>query len=125
MRNALVRKLKAAGAEVRKTGSKGGAAAFVVDLTALGPDWRADCILPLFERVRDALVAGADAVIIACTAKTRGGIAGMCRALAKEWPEREVRAVVFDDVEKDSELADAVLAELAAGTGSMPPAHKG
>src|SRR5262249_1633632 len=47
----------------------------------------------------------------------QGGIPGFLKCLAQEWPEVMVRAVDLDPAEPAADLADHLLAEVAAGEG--------
>jgi NAD(P)-dependent dehydrogenase (short-subunit alcohol dehydrogenase family) len=78
----------------------------------LNAGWRPVELVRLFARLRDALVAGAERVVVVCNETTRGGIAGMVRTLAKEWPDRLVKAVILGSGLDEAVKADRVFAEL-------------
>jgi NAD(P)-dependent dehydrogenase (short-subunit alcohol dehydrogenase family) len=110
--------LKSAGADLLTAGAEM-APDFIVDLSPLAADWTPERLLPLFERLRDALAGGVQSLLIATTSANSGGIAGMTRVFAKEWPGRSVRSVILDGIAKDAACAECIYAELVAPSG--PP----
>ncbi len=101
----------------------------LVDLSPFGKEWlAAENVKHLFTRARDALLAGAEVVIVAApgsghfgpatngtSATGGGGVGGLLKSLAKEWPERNVRAVHLAGDDDPEQLASHLLAELLAG----------
>ena len=96
-------------------------------LDGLGPDWKTDAVPELFERLRDALVAGAGTIVAATAHGGRfgsgderngeslsGGVSGLAKTAAKEWPETRVRVVDFDPASEPGVVAAAVRDELLA-----------
>ncbi|MEV5571935.1 SDR family NAD(P)-dependent oxidoreductase [Spirillospora sp. NPDC052269] len=101
----------------------------LVHLGALGPG--AGPVLPgAFEGIRQALLSGADRLVVATATAGRFGqgddadtgtadigLRGLVRALAREFPDAVARAVDVDPKEDPRKIAEHLALELAGGDG--------
>jgi len=120
--------LREHGAEVRvlEVGEAVDHADGFVLLDSLRHDWHNDTLPELFGVLRDALVGGVTTVVVATGLggqlgagkpngrPVQGGMAGLVKTAAKEWPEARIRMVDFDTETAPTRIAEAVLTELAA-----------
>jgi acyl transferase domain-containing protein/NAD(P)H-dependent flavin oxidoreductase YrpB (nitropropane dioxygenase family)/NAD(P)-dependent dehydrogenase (short-subunit alcohol dehydrogenase family) len=96
-------------------------------LDGLGTDWKTDAVPDLFPLVRDSLVGGAKTLVAATAlggrfgggdkyngAPHRGGVSGLVKSVAKEWPQVRVRVVDFDPAAEPNAVAAAVRDEMLA-----------
>jgi malonyl CoA-acyl carrier protein transacylase/NAD(P)-dependent dehydrogenase (short-subunit alcohol dehydrogenase family) len=97
----------------------------LVHLGGLAPDPRPDPVKSLFDLGKEALLGGATWIVGATglggafgrrgAARPHcGGIAGLLKTIAKEWPGVRVRAVDLDPREDPARLAEYLYAELLA-----------
>ncbi|MFN8012168.1 MAG: SDR family NAD(P)-dependent oxidoreductase [Holophagaceae bacterium] len=131
---ALEARLQAEGCEPLRGETAAGET--LVDLSPLAADWGPADVPALFERVRSALAAGAEAVLVAGRAPEEGGppadlprvnghlvppasgVQGLVKCLRREWPDRTVRVASFPaDLDAD-ELGARLRGELAEGPGA-------
>lgn len=108
----------------------------LVDLSPLAAEWSPADVPALFERVRGALAAGAEAVLVAGRAPEEGGapaglprvnghlvppasgVQGLVKCLRREWPDRTVRMASFPADLDAEELGARLRGELAEGPGA-------
>ncbi len=96
-------------------------------LDGLATDWQSDAMPDLFARMRDALLGGAQTIVAATAlggrfgageklngATVNGGVSGLAKTAAKEYPQTRVRVVDFDGAASTDAVATAVLDELLA-----------
>lgn len=118
---------RGATARVLADGESPGEIDGLVDLSALREGAHPNDVKALFERVRETLLEGSRWVLAASalggtfgrgdsvpTSPHGGGIGGLVKSVAKEWPERRIRAVDMDPEHDPAELADRLVAELLA-----------
>jgi malonyl CoA-acyl carrier protein transacylase/NAD(P)-dependent dehydrogenase (short-subunit alcohol dehydrogenase family) len=110
----------------------------LVVLNALSEDWSRSDLGPIFETVRDALVASTRRVLVATRlgALSAGridpdlgllgaGVGGMVRSLAKEWPDRVLQVLNFDSASDASFIVEQVCRELASSEGQLEVSYAG
>jgi acyl transferase domain-containing protein/NAD(P)H-dependent flavin oxidoreductase YrpB (nitropropane dioxygenase family)/NAD(P)-dependent dehydrogenase (short-subunit alcohol dehydrogenase family) len=127
---ALARKIEGRGGTARVIGQGDAVSASdaLVDLSPLGEAWHPpDDVKGLFARARKVLLTSETADVIVAvplggalgrapngTTSGAGGVGGLIKSLAKEWPERNVRAVQLTPGDDPEVLASHVLDELLA-----------
>jgi NAD(P)-dependent dehydrogenase (short-subunit alcohol dehydrogenase family) len=102
----------------------------LVDLSPLAPDSRPNLVVEMFERVRFALTGGCETIVAAAPLDGSngvreddvpwprgGGVAGLLKTAAKEWPDRRIRVVAVDPSTDPGGLAEHLAAELSTDDG--------
>jgi NAD(P)-dependent dehydrogenase (short-subunit alcohol dehydrogenase family) len=79
----------------------------------------------LFEQVREAVIGGVGAVLVATGRGGHGGAAGLVKTVAAEWPSVKARVVRLDLEEDPDELAARLRAELLADDATVEIAYPG
>lgn len=105
--------------------SDAGDANAVVDISGLAADWSPLRVPETFERLKRALLAGASRVVVVTgeaadlvggkpteRGHTAGGLAGLVKSLAREWPERMIRVIHLERGMDGVDVAQRVCAEL-------------
>jgi acyl transferase domain-containing protein/NAD(P)H-dependent flavin oxidoreductase YrpB (nitropropane dioxygenase family)/NADP-dependent 3-hydroxy acid dehydrogenase YdfG len=125
----LLRRLQSLGAEASflGPGERAESRDGLIDLAHLRPGPAAEAVKDVFLRARDALAGGTSTVLgvtglggsfgrgkNGCLPLEGGGVAGLFKSLAKEWPDRDVRVVDLDPSEEPEILAAQLAAELTA-----------
>lgn len=123
----LLLQQQGAQARVLAAGESVGELDGLVLLDGLGADWQTDAVPELFGRLRDALVGGAGTIVAATALGGRfgegeklnsrplpGGVSGLAKTAAKEWPQARVRVVDFDPTVEPDAVAAAMRDELLA-----------
>mgnify|MGYP001023512069 CR=1 FL=1 len=134
LQSALAEEIARLGGELATGDATGNA---VVDLSALAPDWSPRQVYSTFERLRAALLEGAGRVIVAtaeapllmgaadATRGAAGGVAGLVKSFAREWPERSIRVMHVEPGIEPGQLAAFVCAELGDQHGADEVVYTG